>query len=507
MDITKVLLVYMMLTVGAAAQGTAMPDQLPTPAPAPTESAWTEPAPTAVPYQPLAVGDRGEEVRQLQEKLAELGYLNGTIDGVYGQQTKRAVTAFQENNDLTPDGSAGAKTLALLYEAEQTEKSAVPPAVAPLGGVTVPVYYVGPDEALLRRVDAVCRGNTVIFANDGYAGEGFSLASDPAVAVSVSGGKASPAAVTFSYRRQSADRATIPVSYRTESGAILAETVLRPEKAGTMLVEADLSLLPAGYRLISAGTVQADIAENGAVRPGKVVFTCQSEAEAWQPPEGTAAIRVEYVNESGYLLDAAVIPAAWGETVQVSAEAGRMGQNNRLLSQTPVTVTVSETGEADPVTFLCAYQPVNPDPTAVPTPTPEPTATPTAAPTEAPTAEPTAAPEPLREAGASVSINGSAAAIPWYRDASGRTMVCLRLLCEHAGWEYEANAAFDVRGRTVLALWDDAGVQTLTADDQSYRENALVWQGELYVDAQFLSALGLETEAADGLLSVSFPQG
>ena len=279
MDITKVLLVYMMLTVGAAAQGTAMPDQLPTPAPAPTESAFAEPAPTPVPYQPLAVGDRGEEVRRLQEKLTELGYLTGTIDGVYGQQTKRAVAAFQENNDLTPDGSAGAKTLALLYETEQAETSAVPPAVAPLGGVTVPVYYVGPDGALLRRVDAVCRGDTVIFANDGYAGEGFSLASDPAVAVSVSGGKAFPAAVTFSYQQQSgAAQAMIPVSYRTESGAILAETVLRPEKAGTMLVEADLSLLPAGYRLISAGTVQADIAGNGAVRPEKVEFICQSEA-------------------------------------------------------------------------------------------------------------------------------------------------------------------------------------------------------------------------------------
>lgn len=561
MDITKIFLIYMMLTVGSAAQGTPMPEEVPAPTAAPVESTWTapQPGPTAVPYQPLAPGDRGEEVRKLQERLAELGYLDGVIDGIYGQQTKRAVTAFQENNDLTPDGNAGQQTLSLLYETLQAESPA-PPAHVPLGGVTVPVYYIGPDGSTLRRVDAVCRGKGTVYANDAYAGDGYMLASDAAVAVSVSGSKASPAAVTFEYAPSDGTvRPAIPVSYVTESGALIAETVLLPDHAGTRLVVADPALLPEGYSIISAGTVQVDVADDGAIRPAAVVFTCRSDAEAWQPPEVTAAIFVEYVNESGYLLETDLKTAAWGETVEITADAGRLGKNYRLASPASVTVTVSAEGVADParVAFLCAYQPENPDPTAIPTPeptpaptpaptpeptaaptpeptpeptaeptpeptpeptaaptpeptaapTPEPTAEPTPEPTAEPTPEPTAVPEPLQQAGESILLNGSIAAMPWYQDLSGRKMVSLRLLSEHAGWAYEVNAAFEIRGRTVLALWDEEGVQTLTVDDESRRENAFVWQNDLYVDTDFLSALGVETEMEDGVLSISFPQG
>lgn len=44
---------------------------------------------------PLARGDRGAAVEELQERLAELGYLSGADDGVYGAQTEEAVRAFQ----------------------------------------------------------------------------------------------------------------------------------------------------------------------------------------------------------------------------------------------------------------------------------------------------------------------------------------------------------------------------------------------------------------------------
>ncbi len=60
------------------------------------------------------LGSRGEEVRQIQTKLKELGYLQGNIDGIYGSQTKSAVTAFQRDRGLSPDGIAGEKTLAAL---------------------------------------------------------------------------------------------------------------------------------------------------------------------------------------------------------------------------------------------------------------------------------------------------------------------------------------------------------------------------------------------------------
>lgn len=59
-------------------------------------------------------GSTGSEVTQIQQKLSNLGYYNGSIDGVYGSETKRAVTNFQRDYGLTADGIAGSKTLNAL---------------------------------------------------------------------------------------------------------------------------------------------------------------------------------------------------------------------------------------------------------------------------------------------------------------------------------------------------------------------------------------------------------
>ena len=56
-------------------------------------------------------GSRGEEVRQIQEKLKRWGYYNGSVDGIYGTQTVNAVKYFQRKNGLTQDGVAGPATL------------------------------------------------------------------------------------------------------------------------------------------------------------------------------------------------------------------------------------------------------------------------------------------------------------------------------------------------------------------------------------------------------------
>ena len=56
-------------------------------------------------------GSRGEEVKQIQEKLKRWGYYNGNIDGIYGSQTLEAVKYFQRKNGLTVDGIAGPATL------------------------------------------------------------------------------------------------------------------------------------------------------------------------------------------------------------------------------------------------------------------------------------------------------------------------------------------------------------------------------------------------------------
>ena len=59
-------------------------------------------------------GSSGETVKQIQTKLKEWGYYDGTVDGVYGSSTEKAVKYFQEKNGLTADGKAGQKTLDAL---------------------------------------------------------------------------------------------------------------------------------------------------------------------------------------------------------------------------------------------------------------------------------------------------------------------------------------------------------------------------------------------------------
>lgn len=59
-------------------------------------------------------GSTGSEVTQIQQKLSSLGFYSGSIDGIYGTQTRDAVTAFQRSVGLTPDGIAGSKTLLYL---------------------------------------------------------------------------------------------------------------------------------------------------------------------------------------------------------------------------------------------------------------------------------------------------------------------------------------------------------------------------------------------------------
>lgn len=59
-------------------------------------------------------GSSGAVVTQIQTKLKSWGYYTGTVDGIYGSGTERAVRAFQQKNGLTVDGKAGAQTLAAM---------------------------------------------------------------------------------------------------------------------------------------------------------------------------------------------------------------------------------------------------------------------------------------------------------------------------------------------------------------------------------------------------------
>ena len=58
----------------------------------------------------LEVGSSGEDVRKVQRKLIQWGYLSGAADGKYGEKTRAAVVSFQRKNGLTADGRVGPAT-------------------------------------------------------------------------------------------------------------------------------------------------------------------------------------------------------------------------------------------------------------------------------------------------------------------------------------------------------------------------------------------------------------
>ena len=69
----------------------------------------------------LRYGDTGDAVKQLQQRLKDLGYFTGTVAGNYLDQTRNAVMLFQSQNDLAIDGTAGPKTLSKLFS-DKAEK-------------------------------------------------------------------------------------------------------------------------------------------------------------------------------------------------------------------------------------------------------------------------------------------------------------------------------------------------------------------------------------------------
>ncbi len=70
---------------------------------------------TIATYQNLNIGDSGEAVLNLQRRLVELGYANGTPNGEYGQATINAVAFYQQCNGLEADGLATAWLQSVLF--------------------------------------------------------------------------------------------------------------------------------------------------------------------------------------------------------------------------------------------------------------------------------------------------------------------------------------------------------------------------------------------------------
>ena len=87
---------------------------IPQPTPAPTAVA---PTPTPAPT-PLVIREGvkdNDEVKRMQKRLIELGYLTGKADGDFGPKTGTALKAFQTAAGFTADGIATEEVLGALY--------------------------------------------------------------------------------------------------------------------------------------------------------------------------------------------------------------------------------------------------------------------------------------------------------------------------------------------------------------------------------------------------------
>ena len=92
----------------------------PTPLPEVPDSvmAVTRDPAEATPEPVLRTGSRGQEVKDLQSRLSQLGYYKDEIDGQFGAGTKAAVIEFQRVNGLDTDGMVGSETKAVLYSTQ-----------------------------------------------------------------------------------------------------------------------------------------------------------------------------------------------------------------------------------------------------------------------------------------------------------------------------------------------------------------------------------------------------
>lgn len=132
----------------------ALPKQTTTPAPSPTPTPAPEqntvvqtPAGETVAAassmnveftKKLQRGSTGSKVKQLQTRLTELGFYAGPISGNYMNQTRDAVSAFQQHNAITVDGIAGKETWDMIFNSQDVSDASATPKPTP---VPTPIPY------------------------------------------------------------------------------------------------------------------------------------------------------------------------------------------------------------------------------------------------------------------------------------------------------------------------------------------------------------------------------
>ena len=120
---------------------TAAITPVPTPGPDGTTPAPEPVATVAYNGVALEYGDTGNNVKKVQQRLADLSYFSGPVNGNFYSQTQAAVKAFQKNNGITQDGVVGATTWNAMFNDPEVSAAGDPPKEQP-PATPVPYYIL-----------------------------------------------------------------------------------------------------------------------------------------------------------------------------------------------------------------------------------------------------------------------------------------------------------------------------------------------------------------------------
>ncbi|NLB91010.1 MAG: hypothetical protein GX786_07310 [Clostridiales bacterium] len=138
---------------------TASRQTVPTSSPRPTITAKPTASPSPTPSS-FRKGSTGAGVKSMQQKLKDLGYYKGSVDGDFGTGTVDAVKAFQKQNGLRVDGIAGKGTLDLL-NSSKAKKYTATASPKPTASPTPKPVTINPDKARYLKVENNMSGKDV----------------------------------------------------------------------------------------------------------------------------------------------------------------------------------------------------------------------------------------------------------------------------------------------------------------------------------------------------------
>lgn len=119
-------------TGSSSASPSASPSSTPTPSPSAKPKPEPKPSPTSGPRL-FGKGDGGDDVRDLQARLKQIGWFNAGVTGFYGNVTTEAVSGFQGKRGIAVTGFVDQTTLdrlhAMTREPTEAELTNAPPPV------------------------------------------------------------------------------------------------------------------------------------------------------------------------------------------------------------------------------------------------------------------------------------------------------------------------------------------------------------------------------------------